>query len=102
VLSLGGDLLGSLCQWHKLQQGKDVKKLLAALTLALLCSVALAVSAANATHSEGTGPNQDFVSGTGEFQLRFEVGLTTIHVNARSGPSGRMRKDSSLLGGAEI
>jgi hypothetical protein len=64
-----------------------MKKLLAALTLALLVSLALAVSAANATHSEGEGPNHDFVSGTGQFQGLLAIDLE-IHVNAKSGPSG--------------
>ncbi len=58
-----------------------MKRVFAALTLALLCPVALAVSAANATHSNGEGPNKDLVSGTGKSGAE-------AHVNAMSGPSG--------------
>jgi hypothetical protein len=64
-----------------------MKRLLAALTLALLCSVALAVSAANATHSNGTGPNYDFVNGSGIFVF-LEGGTQKLHVNAMSAADG--------------
>jgi hypothetical protein len=60
-----------------------MKRVFAALTLALLCSVALAVGAANATHSNGEGPNKDLVSGTGTFSSGGEG-----QVDAMSGPSG--------------
>ena len=63
-----------------------MKRLLAALTLALLVSLALGLSVANATHSNGDGPNQDLVSGTGQFSP--ETVDQEIHVNAKSGPSG--------------
>lgn len=63
-----------------------MKKLLAALTLALLASLALAVSAANATHSNGQGPNKDLTAGTGQLDT-FGLELK-VHVNAMSGPSG--------------
>jgi hypothetical protein len=65
-----------------------MKKLLAVLTLALIFSVGLAVSAANATHSNGEGPNHDFVQGTGK--ATFIGGLAQqLHVNAWSGPLGQ-------------
>ena len=60
-----------------------MKRLFAALTLALLCSVALAVSAANATHSNGEGPNKDLVSGTATHRTG-----SNGHVDAMSGPNG--------------
>ena len=41
-----------------------MKRLVTALTLALLVSLALGVSVANATHSNGQGPKQDLASGT--------------------------------------
>jgi hypothetical protein len=64
-----------------------VKKLLAALSLALLFPLALGVNGASATHSPGTDPQHDFVSGTGLFQL--EGGpLVLFHLNAKSGPAG--------------
>jgi hypothetical protein len=64
-----------------------MKRILAALTLALFCSVALAVSAANATHSKGTGPNYDFVNGSGIFDF-LEGGTQKLHVNAKSAADG--------------
>jgi hypothetical protein len=63
-----------------------MKKLLAALTLALLVSVALGASVASATHSNGAGPKNDFVTGTGQFSP--ETVDQQVHVNAKSGPSG--------------
>jgi hypothetical protein len=60
-----------------------MKRLFAALTLVLLCSVALAVSAANATHSNGEGPNKDLVSGTGTHRSG-----SNGHVDAISDPNG--------------
>jgi hypothetical protein len=64
-----------------------MKKVLAALTLALLCSVALAVSAANATHGNGTDPNHDFVNGS-VIQVSGGVAIHKVHVNAKSAPDG--------------
>jgi hypothetical protein len=58
-----------------------MKRILAALTLALLCSVALAVSAANATHSDGQGPKQSFAQGSMKFTS--ETFPAQIHVNAK-------------------
>jgi hypothetical protein len=61
-----------------------VKKLLAALALALLLSLALGMSVANATHNTGEGPpNRDFARGTVE-----SISETQTHVNAISGPLG--------------
>jgi hypothetical protein len=63
-----------------------VKKLVATLTLALLAALALAVSPANATHSNGQGPQMDLAAGTGQLDA---AGLALkAHVNAMSGPSG--------------
>jgi hypothetical protein len=63
-----------------------MKKLLAALTLALLVSVVIGVGVASATHSNGAGPKQDLVSGTSHFEdLGFD---SQLHVNATSGPTG--------------
>jgi hypothetical protein len=64
-----------------------MKRLSAAMALALLTSLALGSSAANATHSEGGGPHQDLVAGTGRFEV-FPGEAVKIHVNAKSGPSG--------------
>jgi hypothetical protein len=62
-----------------------MKKLLAALTVALLVSVAIGVGAASATHSNGEGPKQDLVSGTSHFEGGgFDAQL---HVNATSSPT---------------
>jgi hypothetical protein len=71
-----------------------MKRLFAALTLALLCSVALAVSVASATHSHGDGPqqaegssaksSQDEVS-TQERRLR---NFTKTRTTAQSGFAG--------------
>jgi hypothetical protein len=43
-----------------------MKRLLLAVSLALLLSLALGVSVAGATHSNGKGPNHDFAQGTGQ------------------------------------
>jgi hypothetical protein len=64
-----------------------MKRLFAALTLALFCSVALAVSATNATHSNGSGPNYDFVNGSVIFDF-LEGGTQLLHVNAKSAADG--------------
>jgi hypothetical protein len=77
-----------------------MKRLLAALTLALLCSVALAVSAANATHSNGTGPNHDFVNGSGilDFGPVFGDGATEkFHVDAKSAADGSQAQGKMFL-----
>jgi hypothetical protein len=63
-----------------------MKRLFAALFLALVASLALAVNSASATHSNGKGPNQDLVAGTGQLQV-FSLELK-VHVNAKSGPMG--------------
>ena len=63
-----------------------MKKLVATLTLALLAALALAVSPAKATHSNGQGPQMDLAAGTGQLDA---AGLALkAHVNAMSGPSG--------------
>jgi hypothetical protein len=63
-----------------------MKRLLVALFLALVASLALAVNAASATHSNGQGPNQDLAAGTGQVAA---VGLDfKVHVDAKSGPMG--------------
>jgi hypothetical protein len=64
-----------------------MKRLLAALTLALLLSLVAAVGTASATHSEGQGPNKDFVNGTAKLDLVPDTALQ-IHVNAQSAPDG--------------
>ena len=69
-----------------------MKKLLAVLTLALLLSLALGVSVANATHSDGEGPNDDFVRGTATAPTGAK-----FHVNATSGPSGEDPKGHFYL-----
>src|SRR5688572_666896 len=63
-----------------------MKRLLAALFLALVASLALAVNAASATHSNGQGPKQDLAAGTGQTDS-FGIEIK-VHVNAQSGPSG--------------
>jgi hypothetical protein len=66
-----------------------MKKLLAALTLTLVCTLVLTVSAANATHSDGQGPKHDFAVGTGERPDVVDPTLDVrVHFNAKSGPSG--------------
>ena len=79
-----------------------MKKLLTALTLALLASLALSIGAgvAGATHSDGQGPNKDFVTGTGQF-LPETLDLE-IHVNAMSGPSGEDPKGHFFVRQAEV
>ena len=70
--------------------------MLLSLTLALLLSVALGVSVANATHSDGEGSDKDFARGTGSTQLGFQplgspdltIVDVKIHENATSGPMG--------------
>jgi hypothetical protein len=73
-----------------------MKRLLAALTLALLCSVALAVSAANATHSDDTGPNHDFVNGSGILD-RGDGAAAKFHVNAKSAADGSQAQGKMFL-----
>ena len=65
-----------------------MKRLVTALTLALLVSLALGVSVANATHSNGEGPNHDFVRGTRQIILPEPDEYFMLHINAKSGPSG--------------
>ncbi len=66
-----------------------MKKLLAALTLALLLSLALGMSVANATHSNGEGPDKrDFVRGTGQIAPTGNLLDFQLHVNAWSDPAG--------------
>lgn len=64
-----------------------MKKRFAVLTLALLLSLAIVggvgVGVAGATHSNGEGPDYDFVRGTWESATGAK-----FHVNAKSGPSG--------------
>ena len=68
------------------------------LTAVGLGLVALAASpvVAGASHSEGKGPTKDFVRGTGHFEGPHPLsGLptdATLHVSARSGPSGENPK----------
>jgi hypothetical protein len=59
------------------------------LSLALLGSLVLGAGVANATHSSGTSPKQDLVSGTGQFED--ETMDQKIHVNAKSGSEGKAR-----------
>jgi hypothetical protein len=59
-----------------------MKRLLLALTVGLLVSVSLGVSAASASHRKGEGPKHDSLTGRGHFFR------TEIHFNAKSGPSG--------------
>jgi len=64
-----------------------MKRSLVVLSLALLISLVVGAGVANATHSNGQGPKQDKVNGTGQFE-----DATTdqqIHVNAKSGPEGQ-------------
>jgi hypothetical protein len=63
---------------------KDMKRLFAALTLALLMSLAVGAGVANATHNPNTdGPPMDFATGTGVLldSFRFQIA-------ARSDASG--------------
>lgn len=65
-----------------------MKRSLVALSLALLISLVVGASVANATHSNGKGPKQDKANGTGKV---VDVATNTaqqIHVNAKSGPAG--------------
>ena len=67
-----------------------MRKLIAALTLAL-CTTALAAAPAAATHNGGAGPGFDFANGTGRIFIvlppfgPFDVQL---HVNARTNAAG--------------
>lgn len=74
-----------------------MRKLLTALTLALLLSLvligAVGIGVAGATHSEGEGPEDDFMRGTmkdsGVDPSAPSVTFEQIHhVNAKSGPAG--------------
>lgn len=67
-----------------------MKKLLAALILALILSVVAGSGAALATHSNGEGPNNDFARGTvKEFVSIGSVEVEQINeVNATSGAAG--------------
>jgi hypothetical protein len=58
-----------------------MKRLLAALFLALVCALVVASGVASAD------PKQDLVSGTGQF-VSFAGSDSQLHVNAQSGPSG--------------
>jgi hypothetical protein len=63
-----------------------MKRLLAALFLALVASLALAVNLASATPGNAQGPKTDLAAGTG--QTDFFGSEIKVHVNAQSGPSG--------------
>ncbi len=63
-----------------------MKRLLAALFLPLVASLALAVNLASATPGNGQGPKTDLAAGTG--QTVFLGTEVKAHVNAQSGPSG--------------
>ena len=69
-----------------------MKRLLAALFLALVASLALALNAASATHSNGHGPKQDLAAGTGQLEssdpFSGQVVEQKVHVSANSGPMG--------------
>lgn len=71
-----------------------MKRLLMVLSLALLTSLVIGAGVANATHSNGKGPEQDLVSGTGQFED--ETTDQQIHVNAKSGPEGQDARGSIL------
>ena len=64
---------------------------LIALTVGVL-GLAAAPVVASATHSAGEGPKKDFVRGTGHFEgpnpVTGQPTDLTMHVSARSGPSG--------------
>ena len=66
---------------------------LTAVGLGLLALAASPV-VAGASHSDGKGPKEDFARGTGHFEGISPIGQTdiTMHVSARSGPSGRNPK----------
>ncbi|HEV2057853.1 MAG TPA: hypothetical protein VGR11_00765 [Solirubrobacteraceae bacterium] len=70
-----------------------MNKQLATLTVGLLALAATPV-VAGASHSGGKGPKKDFVRGTGHFEGISPIGQTdiTMHVSARSGPSGQNPK----------
>ena len=63
-----------------------MKRLLAALFLALVASLALAMNLASATPGNGQGPKTDLAAGTG--QGVFSGNEIEVRVNAQSGPSG--------------
>ena len=64
-----------------------MKRTFLVLTLALLVSISLSVGAANASHSNGAGPNKDLLIGTGK--VFFDGALDIyVHINAQSGPEG--------------
>ena len=56
----------------------------------MVLTLGTAVSPASASHSNGAGPKQDQVQGTGRIALQGEhdVFPTQVHVNARSAPDG--------------
>lgn len=68
---------------------------LIALTVGVL-GLAVAPVVASATHSAGDGPKKDFVRGTGHFEgpnpVTGQPTDLTMHVSARSGPSGENPK----------
>lgn len=72
-----------------------MKRQLVALTVGLLALAVLPVVAV-ATHSTGKGPKRDFVRGTGHFDgpnpATGQRTAATLHVSARSGPSGENPK----------
>jgi hypothetical protein len=57
-----------------------VKKLVATLTLALLAALALSVSPANATHSNGQGPQMDLEAATSSTAFDVRGGVTCLNV----------------------
>lgn len=75
-----------------------MKRQLVALTVGLLALAVLPV-VAGATHSSGKGPKKDFARGTGHFEGLSPLGQTviTMHVSARSGPSGQNPKGRFLV-----
>ncbi len=60
-----------------------LKRIMSVLAVAILATVAFS-GVALATHSNGNGPNKDFVTGS----TRFPFLDAKVHINAMSGPSG--------------
>lgn len=68
--------------------GGGVTLRLARALLVGVATLALTAGVAGATHSDGTGPKDDFVNGTGNFEGPLGTLDFLFHVNAKGGPSG--------------
>ena len=67
-----------------------MRRLLTSLALAIVALGAVA-GTATATHSNGEGPDKDFVTGTAQLLLETSFGTfpAQLHINAQTGPQGQ-------------